>query len=291
MEKTNSKTNINIAFFGTPEFSVKILEKLKVSGFTPNLVIATPDKPKGRKLILTPPETKIWAEKNNISVLQPTKLKDPEFLEKINKTKWDLFIVAAYGKIIPQIILDIPQYGTINVHPSLLPRLRGASPMESAILTENKTGMTIMLMDAEMDHGPILMQKELEIAQEHWPPKISELKDMLGKIGGEMLTEVIPLWIEGKIKSQEQDHSKATYIDKINKEDTLINFDDSPEKNYRKILALQDFKPYFFMERNGKQIRVIVKDAKLENEKLIFTKVIPEGKKEMDYEDFLRGNK
>lgn len=284
----NTTNKLNIAFFGTPEFSARILEKLKESGFAPNLVIATPDKPKGRKLILTPPATKIWAEKNNISVSQPTKLKDPEFLEKMLEKNWDLFIVASYGKIIPQVILDMPKYGTINVHPSLLPKLRGASPMQSAILTEDKTGMTIMLMDADMDHGPILMQKEL--TTEKWPIKIDELENIMAKIGGQMLVETIPLWIDGKIKPQEQDHDKATYIDKIDKSEAFINLDDDAEKNYRKILALQNYKPHFFMEKNNKKIRVIIKDAKIENGELIIARVLPEGKKEMDYQDFLRGN-
>src|SRR3990167_7392467 len=227
---------IKIAFFGTPEFSAKILEKMKQEDFKPSLVIATPDKPKGRNLVLTPPATKIWAEKNNIDVLQPTKLRDPEFLNKMKETVWDLFVVASYGKIIPQDILDLPKYGTINVHPSLLPRLRGASPMQSAILKENETGMTIMLMDADMDHGPILKQK------------------------------------------------KATYIDKIKKEEALINFDDDPFWNYRKIQALQNLKPHFFAERNSKKMRVIIRDAKMENGELIITRVLPEGKKEMDYQ-------
>ena len=175
MKKENEK--LNIVFFGTPKFSVQIMEKLKGNDLTPSLLITTPNKPKGRKLILTPPETKIWAEENKIKVLQPTKLKDPEFLKEMSANNWDLFIVASYGKIIPKEILDMPKYGTINVHPSLLPRLRGASPMQSAILSEDKTGVTIMLMDEEMDHGPILIQKDLEI--DNWPPNIEELEEKL----------------------------------------------------------------------------------------------------------------
>ncbi|MBU4480344.1 methionyl-tRNA formyltransferase [Patescibacteria group bacterium] len=284
----NNKENqkLNIAFFGTPEFSVNILEKMKEAELAPSLVITVPDKPKGRKLLLTPPETKIWAEKNNVAILQPTKLKDEKFLNELKETNWDLFIVASYGKIIPQAVLDIPKYNTINIHPSLLPRLRGASPLQSAILTEDKTGMTIMLMDAEMDHGPILAQKELDTP--NWPIKIDELENVMAEIGGQMLVEIIPKWIKGEIKIQEQDHSKATYINKINKEEAFIDLNENPEKNYRKILALQNFNPYFFAERNGKKIRVIIKDAKIEEEKLIFTRVLPEGKKEMDYQDFFR---
>ncbi len=286
---TKENKNLNIVFFGTPEFSVKILESLKEAGLMPSLVVTVPDKPKGRKLVLTPPPTKIWAEENDISVLQPTKLKDEDFLNETKKTEWDLFVVASYGKIIPKEILDMPKFGTINVHPSLLPKLRGASPIQSAILTEDKTGMTIMLMDSEMDHGSILMQKELHTP--NWPIKIDELENLMAEIGGQMLVEVIPRWIIGEIEAKEQDHGKATYIDKINKEEAFIDLDENPETNYRKILALQSLKPYFFAERNNKKIRVIIKDAKFENETLTITRVLPEGKKEMDYQDFLRGMK
>lgn len=282
------KTKLKIAFFGTPEFSTKILESLKEGGFSSSLIVATPDKPKGRKLILTPPDTKIWAEKNKIDVRQPTKLKDIEFLNEIKKTDWDLFIVASYGKIIPQEVLDIPKYGTINVHPSLLPRLRGASPMQSAILKENKTGMTIMLMDAEMDHGPILMQEALDIS--NWPPSITELENMMAKLGGKLLNKTIPLWTEEKIKPQKQNHSEATYTDKIDKKESLIDFNDNPYWNYRKIQALQNYKPHFFIKKNGKNIRIIIREAKFVDGELLITRVLPEGKKEMNYQDFLRGN-
>lgn len=280
---------LKIVFFGTPEFAVKILERLKKADFIPSLMITTPDKPKDRKLALTPPKTKIWAQNNNVEVLQPTKLKDADFLEKMNQTKWDLFIVASYGKIIPKDVLDIPKYGTINVHPSLLPRLRGASPIQSAILKEDKTGMTIMLMDEGMDHGPILMQEELKT--DNWPPKINDLENLLAELGGNMLVETIPLWIDKKIKSKKQDHSKATYIDKIDKKKALIDFNDNPEKNYRKIQALQNYKPHFFIEKNNNKIRVIIKDAEFVDGELKITRVLPEGKKEMNYKDFLRGIK
>ncbi len=276
-----------IAFFGTPEFAVKILDKMKEEGQTPSLIVTTPDKPKGRNRILTPPATKVWAEENNISILQPSNLKDEEFLNEIKKIDWDLFVVASYGKIIPQEILDIPKHRTINVHPSLLPKLRGATPIESAILKEEKTGTTIMLVDDKMDHGDILMQEKLET--EKWPIKMMELENMLAGLGGEMLTKTIPLWVESKIQPKPQDHSKATFVDKFKKEDALINLKDNPEKNLRKIYAFQKYKPYFFSERNGKEIRVIIKDAKIENDKLIITRILPEGKKEMDYQDFLRG--
>ena len=211
---------------------------------TPDIVITAPDKPKGRKLIITPPPVKIWALENKIKVFQPEKL-NKDAISKLKKENYDLGIVAAYGGIIPKEILEIPKYGTLNFHPSLLPRLRGASPIQTAILKENKTGITIMLVDEEMDHGPIVAQKEIiswgdnptkdknEILNMNLPPKASELEKILSKKGGQMLAETIPDWINGKIKARAQNHQNATFTKKITKDDGLINLKDSPEKNFR----------------------------------------------------------
>lgn len=280
--------DLNIAFFGSPQMAVYVLDALLEYIIKPNLIISQPDKRSGRGLLLTPPPVKIWAEKNKIPVFQPNTLTDKEIVQTIvNKNTWDLFIVAAYGKIIPQSILDIPKYGTLNVHPSLLPRLRGASPIQSAILEENETGVTIMLMDKQMDHGPIVTQQKTLI--EDWPPKASELMKITGTQGGKMLAEIIPEWIENKIQAQEQDHKNATFTKKITKEDGLINLNDNPIKNFRKIQAFNIWpRAYFYTENNpqSKKTRIIITDASLENKKLIIKKVIPEGKKEMDYKIF-----
>ena len=283
--------DLKIAFFGTPQVAVYVLEELKKAGITPDLIVTAPDKPAGRKLILTPPPAKIWAEENFISVFQPETLKDTMAVQAIkNEGPWNLFIVAAYGNILPKDILKIPKHGTLNVHPSLLPRLRGASPIQTAILEESETGVTIMLVDEEMDHGPVVAQeKVVSWANPAIIPKASELENILARRGGQMLAEIIPQWIAGKIKAQDQDHSKATFTKKITKEDGLLNFDDGAEKNYRKIRSFNLWpRAYFFAEKNGKQIRVIVTDAVLENGKLIIKKIIPGGKKEMSYEDFKR---
>jgi len=287
------KTKLSIAFFGTPEISVIVLKELKEAGFTPKLVVTMPDKPKGRRLALTPPPAKVWAQENNINFVQPEKL-DGSFLELLREGNFDLFVVASYGKILKQELLDIPKHGALNVHPSLLPKLRGASPIISAILEdEQKTGVTIMLLDAGMDNGPILAQASIEIDDSptgEWPPKASELGELLVSEGGKMLAEVIPRWIAGKIKPEAQDHEKATFTKKITKEDGLIELDADPYKNLLKIRAFDQWPgTYFFADRSGKKIRVKITDADLEEGKLIIKKVIPEGKKEMDYEDFLRG--
>lgn len=286
--------NINFAFFGTSEFSVIILDELKKSGFLPSLIITTPDKPKGRKLILTPSPVKIWATENNIKYIQPESLrlsKNPHIVEEIksySKQDFDLFIVASYGKIIPQDILDIPSKKTLNVHPSLLPKLRGASPIQSAILFENETGVTIMRLDAEMDHGPIVAQENVAI--ENWPPYSDDLEKILGERGGKILADILPKWISGEIKEVDQDHGKATLCRKIEKVDGEINLLDDAEKNLRKIRAYNIWPTtYFFTEHLNKKIRVIIKRAKIENGELVLEKIIPEGKKEMSFEDFKKG--
>jgi len=283
-------SDLNIAFFGSPQFAVDVLNSLKENGVIPNLIITQSDKPAGRKLKLTPPEAKIWAEENNIPVFQPETLKKDggEIQTIVDKGPWDIFIVAAYGKIISRAVLDIPKHGTLNIHPSLLPKLRGASPLQSAILKENETGVSIMLLDEKMDHGPILAQEKTPIA--NWPPKASELEKITAEVGGRMLAEIIPQWVAGKIEPREQDHSAATFTKKITKQDGLIELDDDPEKNFRKIQAFDIWpRAYFFTERNDKKIRVVITDAVFTDGKLIIKKVIPEGKKEMDYQSFLKG--
>ncbi|MCK5096184.1 MAG: methionyl-tRNA formyltransferase [Candidatus Pacebacteria bacterium] len=281
-------SDLNIAFFGSPQIAVCVLDTLKENGIIPSLIITQPDKPAGRKLKLTPPEAKVWAEKKNVSVFQPETLKDKNVIQAItDEGPWDIFIVVAYGKIIPRAVLGIPKHGTLNVHPSLLPKLRGASPLQSAILEENETGVSIMLVDEKMDHGPILAQEKTPI--ENWPPKASELEKMAGVQGGKMLAEIIPKWVTDNIKPQEQDHSAVTFTQKITKQDGLIDLDDDPEKNFRKIQAFDIWpRTYFFTERNGKKIRVIITNAEFTDGKLIIKKVIPEGKKETDYNIFVK---
>lgn len=290
----NNEKKLKIAFFGTSNFSVLVLEELKKENIIPSLIITVPDKPKGRKLILTPSETKIWAEKNKIDCIQPEKL-DISVEKKLINEGFNLFIVASYGKIIPKSILDIPEFETLNVHPSLLPKLRGASPIKSAILEDEKnTGVTIMLVDEEMDHGPIIAQKKVTITD--WPPKSLELEKTLAKEGGKLLAKTIPSWIYNEIKPKEQNHELATYSKKIKKEDALINFDDDPYLNYRKIQAFDDNpRAYFFVKKNdpktraSKDIRVIITDAEFKDERLKILKVIPEGKKEISYDEFQKG--
>lgn len=282
---TNNK--IKIGFFGTPEYAVMTLEKLKQAGFDIAFVVTMPDRPQGRKMIMTPPPAKVWSLANNIPIYQPEKLRSPEFAESLKKDNCDVFIVIAYGKIIPDSILNIPKAKSLNIHGSLLPKLRGSCPIETAILNNEKnTGVTIMRMDAEMDHGPIVAQKEVMV--EPWPP----IADVLGKAivntGADLLVTILPDWIAGKLTEKEQDHSAATYTTMIKKEDGLIDFKGDPFKNFLKIQAYHGWpSAFFFIEKDNKKIRVKITQASFVDGKLTIEKVIPEGRNEMNYGDLI----
>jgi methionyl-tRNA formyltransferase len=277
----------NFAFFGTSRFSKIIIDDLKNKyNMAPSLIISAPDKPVGRKQVITPPETKVWGEKNNIGVYQPTKLKNDEVLNKLKG--YDFFVVASYGKIIPKSILDIPTHGAINVHPSLLPLYRGPSPIQNQILNgEKNIGTTIMLMDEEMDHGPILAERQISFDDPFIGP-YDIVEEKMAHDSADLLFQTIIGWISGKIEPKTQDHSKATYTKIIKKEDGLINLDDDPIINYRKYLAYHHWpKVYFFTEENAKESnrkkRNIITEATFENNQFKIIKIIPEGKKETFY--------
>lgn len=281
---------INFALFGSSRLSIIVLDELLKLGYTPSLIVTTPDKPQGRKLIMTPNVVKSWAIENNIKVLSPAKL-DKEFIATLAKENLDLFIVASYGKIIPNEIVEMPKRKTLNIHPSLLPQYRGASPLPTAILEDTKqTGVSIMQLDAEMDHGPIVAQKTIDITDhfKDWPT-YEDFEEFMAKEGAKLLAEILPDWVAGKITAKEQDHSKATYTKKITKENGLIDLNANPYENFRKIQAFHQWpQAYFFIKHDGKNIRIKVTDATY-NGHLTIKKVIPEGKKEMSYEAFTQG--
>jgi len=272
---------LNFVFWGTPDVASETLEILKQNGYLPSLIITATDKPQGRKMLITPPEVKKWAIKNNIPYIQPEKL-DEEFSNKLKTTSYELFVVVAYGKIIPEEILNIPKLGSVNIHYSLLPEYRGASPVESAILNGDiVTGVTIQKMIFKMDAGPILAVEKTNIFPDE---KASELKNRLIKIGGDLLVKILPDLIEGTIKEVSQDESQATFCKKIKKEDGLVDLGaELPSVLYNKFKAYAVWPRIFFFQ-NGK--RIIITDAVLENGEFIIKKVLPEGKKEIDYKDF-----
>lgn len=294
---SNSATThaLPFAFFGTSHISVIVLEEMIHGGLLPALIVTAPPRQKGRGLNLTPSEVKVWADAHHIPTFEFEKL-DDESARKLSEGNYQLFVVASYGKIIPEKILNMPSHGTLNVHPSLLPKLRGASPLQGSILEDvpvgstYETGVTIMLIDEKVDHGPIVAQEKISLP--NWPPKGSELEHTLGTLGGKLLVKTIPEWIAGTITPRAQDHDNATYTKKVTKESGHIDLADDPERMYRKIRAFDVWpRTYFTTIRNGREIRVVVTDAKIEDGKLVPLRVIPEGKKEMDYKDFLKGQR
>lgn len=268
----------NFAFFGTDDFSVAVLEELKKTGFLPACIVTMPDRPKGRGLALTPSPVKLWAQEKKIAVLQPKKL-DQEISTLLQSMIVECLVVASYGKIIPKAILEIPKCGTLNLHPSLLPKYRGATPIESQILADEKeVGVSVILMDEQVDHGAILAQRKIA----------TKSRKIFAAEGGKLLAETIPKWLAGEIKAVPQDETKATYTKKLTKKDGEINLAENPYKNFLKIQAFESsIGSYFF---HG-QTRIIIKSAVCENNTLTITRVLPEGKKEMSYEEFLRGLK
>lgn len=276
----------NIVFFGTSLISVEVFRTLLSRGIRPLFLVTTPDAPQGRHLKLTASPAKEWAIENNIEVFQPAKLKTPPFadilIEHAPKEGYDVFIVASYGKIIPKEILGIPKHGVLNVHPSLLPKYRGPSPIPSQILADDKeVGVTIMQMDEKMDEGPIVARKSFPINT--WP-STNELKKNLGELGANMIADLFPDWIDGKIKPIPQEHNKASYTRKFEKADGEIKLTDDSYKNYIKFQALKDMTSVFFFENPiEKTGRVKITKAAYKDDQFIIEKVIPEGKKEMTY--------
>lgn len=281
---------MKFAFFGTDEFSIKVLDTLKKDGITPSLIITIPDRPQGRKMVLTPPPIKIWAEENKITYHQPNSLKniEPEITDILKKGGYDFFLVASYGKIIPKDILEIPTHGTLNIHPSLLPKYRGPSPIETAILNgDEETGVTIIKLDEEVDHGPILAITKIELNDKY---NAEILRDKLAEEGSMLLTRILPDYLSNKVAPAEQDHNLATFTTKFTKENGFLDQQASPLANYRKILALNPW-PGTYMDFPGPKgkIRIIVKQAHLDGDKLVYDRVVPEGRKEMDWQSFLNG--
>ena len=243
---------MKLVFLGTPEFGAIILEGLIKNGLKPFVVVTETDKPTGRNKVLAPPPVKITARKYGIEVIQPEKL-DSSFGSQILRYEPDLFVVAAYGKILPKSILDIPKKGCLNVHPSLLPKYRGPSPVQTAILNgDTETGTSIMLMDNQVDHGPILIQKSVPIQKEE---KNLELQEKLAKIGAELLVETIPKWMQSQISIQQQDHEKATYTQMIKKEDGRIDWKKPADTIFRQICAFYPW-PSSFTMFSGKILKI-----------------------------------
>lgn len=293
-DKVNS--NLKIAFFGTPQLAKIVLEELAHAGIVPSLIVTNPDAPVGRKAVITAPPAKDWALEHNVDIIQPASLHVAASLPEFTSQSWDLFIVAAYGKLIPQWLLDIPKYGTLNVHPSLLPQLRGASPIRSAILKNiRNTGVSIMVLDAELDHGPVVAQMKTDIPAEHWPAPGLVLEEGMAHQGGALLASIIPDYIAGKRTPVAQIHDQATFCSKIEKNMSELHIDPNNlptgTEAYQMLLKIRAFDGWpetFFMHESK---RFKIKHANLAADgTLLITRIIPEGKNEMDWSNYFKGN-
>lgn len=274
--------DLKFIFFGTPDVASKTLDILKAHGYIPSLIITTPDRPVGRHFVMAPSPVAVWAKEHNIELLQPEKI-TTEFVAdlqiKNQQLQTDLFIVVAYGKILPQSLIDIPKLGTLNIHYSLLPRWRGASPVEAAILAgDTETGVSIQQMIFKLDAGPIIAEEKIIIEPNDTTPT---LREKLIILGGNLLAKILPNIVSETISPQDQNENHQTHCGKTKKEDGLVDpFTDDADLLWRKYRAYQPWPGLYFIQ-DGKRIKIT--QARFENNKFIIEKVIPEGKKEMSW--------
>ena len=273
-------------YFGTPYVARDTLAILVERGYTPALVVSTPDARRGRGMELQPSETKAWATEKNIPVITPEKL-TPVVIEEIRATKAEFAIVVAYGKILPLPIFDIFPNGILNIHYSLLPKYRGASPVESALLAgETVTGVSIQKMVHELDAGDIVAAREVAIT----PTETTrELRPRLIQEGAELLIDILPSFEAGTLSSIAQDPAAVTYAKKIAKEEGQLDLSADARANWNKYRAYAESPgTFFYADKNGTPVRVKIKSATYVDGVFMPDRIVPEGKKEMAYADFVR---
>ncbi len=269
--------NLSFIFMGTPDVAVESLEKLFASGYIPKLIITAPDRPVGRGLVMTPPPVKIWADAHNIKTIQPEKITD-DVIAAIAELQPELSIVVAYGKILPEKIINLPKLGTLNIHYSLLPRFRGASPVESAILAgDTETGVAIQSMVYELDAGDILTIAKTPIHPDETAP---ELRARLSTLGADTLVNTINNLEEQLQNKQPQSTDGIIKCGKIKKTDGDIT-DDNDAVRWNKYRAYYGWPGVYYFDENGKRVKIT--KARFENGKFIIERVIPEGRGEMKY--------
>lgn len=287
--------DLKFVYFGGEPIGAPVLEELLTCGLKPSLVVCNPDRPAGRGKKLTSPPVKVLAEEHDIPVYQPESIKNPEDIPELSEKDYDLFVVVAYNKIMPEWLIDLPKHKTINLHPSMLPLRRGPNPIRSAIVENDpdSVGASIMLMDKEMDHGPILDQQTMTFDDENWPVYGPTLEEALSYMGGAMLAKVIPQWASGEIEPQEQDHKVATYTSKVSKADGELSIDPhnlpsgSTAKEYLFKIKGYDGFPGTFFFYNEKRIKIT--EAELtENGELRIITVVPEGKTALPFKQWLQ---
>ena len=299
---------MRIVFMGTPDFAVPCLQKLIDCGHEVTGVFTQPDKPQGRKMILTPPPVKQLAVEKGIPVYQPQKMRDGTALEMLKQADPELIIVVAYGKILPKEILEFPKYGCINIHASLLPELRGAAPIQWSVINGlKKTGVTSMQMDEGLDTGDMLLKGEIEIGEND---TAGEMHDKLSVLGADILEKTIDLLLKNKLNPEKQDHEKFTYAPMLSKELSPIDWNLTAQEVHNKIRGLCPW-PSATSVLNGKKVKIhqsiLCSDKKgcpgeiVETGKHLIVScgdgncieilnLQAEGKKAMSAADFMRGN-
>ncbi|MBQ8821124.1 MAG: methionyl-tRNA formyltransferase [Lachnospiraceae bacterium] len=301
---------MKIVFMGTPDFAASALEALIQAGHEVTAVVTQPDKPKGRSKELMPSPVKVCALKYNLPVFQPVRIKRPEAIEELKKYEADIYVVAAFGQILSQEILDMPKYGSVNIHASLLPKYRGASPIQHVIIDgEEKTGITIMQMDAGIDTGDMLYKKEVIIEN---TDNFETLHDKLAVAGAQAIVEALPLLEAGKLTPEKQKEEESSHVTMIEKEMGRLDFTKDAVVLDRLIRGLNPW-PSAFTAYKGKQLKVweaYVEDAEVNaacgeivevtkreikvctgKGLLCITSLQLEGKKRMSTHDFLLGVK
>ena len=244
---------MRVVFMGTPAFAAPVLDVLLSSEVEVVGVYTQPDKPSGRGGRQSAPPMKLHAQEKGLLVLQPASLRSAEALEELERLRPDVIVVAAYGKLLPSPVLDLPDNGAVNIHPSLLPRYRGPSPVVSAMLEgEANTGVTLMLMDGGMDTGPIVAQRPVLIGAEE---TAGGLTDRLFHIGAELLGETLHPWCRGEIQAQEQDPAQATVTRKYGSADGEASWDNPAEDIARRIRAFNPW-PGVYTLWNGKRVKI-----------------------------------
>ncbi len=302
---------MRILFMGTPDFALATLKALHADGENIVGVVTQPDKPRGRGNIMTPPPVKVFAESVGIPVYQPTTLKNGAFDDTLKALNPELIVVVAYGKILPPSVLDYPIYGCMNVHGSLLPTLRGAAPMQRAIMEGHPvTGITTMYMAEGLDTGDMLLKAELPIEADD---NFETIHDKLAALGAETMQRTIAALRAGTLAREAQDDTLATYAAKIEKSDCLIDFTQPAKVIHDRIRGLSPIPLAFTHTPDGKLLKVVAARVGVsEGQKalpgtvisvsdgievacgkgtVIFTRVIPEGKGQMGAADFVRGRK
>ncbi|NBS68167.1 methionyl-tRNA formyltransferase [bacterium] len=305
---------MRIVYFGTPQFSASFLQALLEDAFFDVVaLVCQPDEPVGRKKIITAPPTKLLFQEKHPErpVFQPTKLKDPAFAESLKNLGADAFVIVAYGRIIPQPLLELAKLGNVNVHPSLLPLWRGPSPMQAALANGDKeTGISIMLIDAEMDHGPLLAQTRFTLAEKE---TLQTLTERVVKEGAPLLTQELKKLTEGTSQPQEQRHEHATYCKLLSKTDGIINELHTADEIERKVRAYMPWpgvRISLEMEDGSKQeIKILATTSEEESipagvckkkeetlllgtpkKTLAIHRLQPATKKEMSSREYLQGN-